>query len=174
MAREIEVKIIGIDPGKIRATLQEHGAVRVKEVFQRNTLFTGKAGALPKGTLVRLRQEDHSSTVTLCVKGPKQYSSGHKVRDEYEVDMPEEDAVKMLGLIGLRSSHSTEAKREYWSLEKCSVEIIWLPRLPPFLEIEGTEADIKKVATILGFSEKNYDDRSIFEIFGLKKGDLRF
>lgn len=167
---ETEVKITGIDPARIRALLRSNKAKTVKKVLQRNTLYKNDYTRERK-TVLRIREE--GKRAILGVKANKRIVKGHKVLDEYELPVDAAIAKSMVLALGFTQHEIVEMRREYYRLHNCSVEIIELPGLPHYLEIEGKIKDIAKVAKLLGYSKKDYDARGIKEIFGYK-GDLRF
>jgi predicted adenylyl cyclase CyaB len=164
--REVEIKILNIDPKEIRKLLKQHKAKLVKKVLQGNTHYKNDYAKKHKVT-VRLREEGKRGVLT--VKTDKTVVNGHKVQDEYETPIDPKIAKKMLGLLGFKLRRITEMKREYYRLGGCSVEICELPRLPIYLEIEGPASSIKKVAKLLGYSEKDYVAKNAFEIYSIGK-----
>jgi len=151
---EIEIKILEIQPNKIKKILKQNNAKFIKKVLQTNIIYDN-SHTQNKGITVRLRKENNNTIFT--VKSKTKIVNGHKIREEYEIETDDFKSIeKMLELIGLKMSAYTEAKREYWKLFDCSVEIMKMPKIPTFLEIEGKEKNIIKVAKLLGFSEKDY------------------
>ena len=152
--REVEVKILDVDPEEIRKRLEQKGAKFLKKVFQRNILYQNSF-TRKKNLTVRIREEEGKAIIT--VKGPMEVKNGHKIREEKEVSTGDlEEAKKLFRAIGLEQWAVTEAKREYYGLDNCSVEIIKIPKLPIFIEIEGSEKHIRKVAEKLGYSSDDY------------------
>ncbi len=170
--KEIEIKILEISPVKIRNMLKKNKAKFVKRVLQKNNIYSNFS-AKRKKTLVRLRQE--GSNCWLTVKGPKKIINNHKVRKEYEMKIKSfEFGEKMLNLLGFKKISHDERKREYYKLKSCSVEIIKLPKIPIFLEIEGNEKNILKVANLLGYSEKDYFNGHPQDKYKIKDKFLEF
>ena len=172
MIQEIEIKILNVNADKIRQTLRENNAEFVKDVFQRNTMYENEHTKQEK-VAVRLREENKDCIFT--VKGRATIQNNHKVRKEYEVKLPSfEFGDEMLKLQGFKIIGVNEAKREYYKLNECSVEIINMPNIPTFIEIEGTEDKILEVAKTLGYTEKDYDARNVIEIYTPESNYLRF
>ena len=152
--REIEIKILDINPSKIRNVLRKNNSKLARKVLQTNIIYDN-AHTKSKGITVRLRREGDKTMFT--VKSKKKIVAGHKVRDEDEFEVCDFEKIeRMLKSIGLKMNAYTEAKREYWKLFNCSVEIVKMPKIPAFLEIEGVEKNILKVAKLLGYSEDDY------------------
>ena len=161
--KEIEVKILEIDPEKIRQTLKENGAKLVKKVFQRNILC-GNDYTRENDIVVRIREEGEETIIT--VKTKKMIVNEHKVRNEIEAKtVNREQAKKLFEELGYKKNYIIEVKREYYSFENCSVEIVELPKTPIFLEIEGNEEDILKVTNLLGYSKKDYCAMNMLEYY---------
>ena len=154
MNKEIEIKILEINPNKIKKILKKNKAKFIKRVLQKNVVYDN-AYTKSKGVTVRLRKE--GKEVSFTIKSPKKVVRGHKVREEYETNLENfEVGEKMLIGMGLKKIAETEAKREYYKWDKCSVEIVKMPKIPVFLEIEGLEKDIAKVVKKLDYSKKDY------------------
>lgn len=176
MINEIEVKILNVDAENIKQTLRENNAEFVKDVFQRNTMYSNE-NTEKEGVAVRIREETNKNETTsiLTVKAPAKIVNNHKTRKEYELIIPSFDfGDEMLNLQGFKIIGISEAKREYYKINECSVEIINMPNIPTFIEIEGGEEDILKTANLLGFGEKDYDARNVIEIYKPKSNYIKF
>lgn len=169
---EIEVKILEINPKKIKNIVLKNGGQKIKKVFQKN-IFYENSNTKKQGIVVRIRQENNNFWLT--IKSPIQIRNGHKVRKEYELKIKNlEFAKEIIYLLGLKQIGITECKREYFRLKKCNVEIIQMPKIPYFLEIEGKEINILKVAKILGYSKEDYVTEHILNIYKIKTKFLKF
>jgi adenylate cyclase class 2 len=169
---EVEIKILEINPTKIRNLVLKNGGKKVKKVFQKNAFYENPI-TKKKGIAVRIRQENQNFWLT--IKSPMQIQNGHKVRKEYEIKIESfEFADQMISLLGLKQIGVGECKREYFKLKNCMVEIIEMPKIPTFLEIEGSEQNILKVAKILGYSEKDYVAENVLDIYKIKTRFLQF
>lgn len=169
--KEIEVKILEVDVSKIRKTLKDNHAKFVKKVLQKNHMY-GNEHTRKNDVVVRIRREGKNTIFT--IKGRKEITNNHKVRDEYELCMDYDMISNMIKLLGLKLRYSLEMKREYWNIGGCSVEICQLPKLPAYIEIEGSAKGITKVAKMLGYSEKDFFNDSFLKHYGLKDVSLRF
>jgi predicted adenylyl cyclase CyaB len=168
---EIEVKILEINPSRIRKILKRIGAKLVKDVFQQNSFYLNKHTAKNKIT-VRVRREPKNTFLT--IKANRRVVRGHKVMDEYEMPADYDVIVNILTNLGLKEFGVIEIKREYWRLNDCSVEICEVPKIPIYMEIEGSERNIAIVAKKLGYSSKDYVAGSIYKYYHVKKKFLRF
>lgn len=169
---EVEIKILEINPRKIRNLILENEGKRVKKVFQKNVYYENMI-TRREGIVVRVRQENHNFWLT--IKSSMSVKNGHKVRKEYELRVVSfEFADEMISLLGLKKVGVHECKREYFRLNDCMVEIIEMPKIPAFIEIEGTERNILKVARMLGYSEKDYVTGYVLDIYNVKTSVLKF
>jgi adenylate cyclase, class 2 len=170
---EIEVKILNINPNSIRKDLKKYHAKFVKKVFQQNILY---ANAYTKKSkiVVRVRREKENNYTLLTIKANRRFVQGHKLADEYETFVDYSNIVSILETLGFKRSGIGEVKREYWKLKGCSVEICILPKIPPFIEIEGSAKNILFVAKLLGYTEKDYYPNTIFHRYKIKTKYLRF
>jgi len=151
---EVEIKILEVDAEKIRRILRKNNAKFVKKVLQRDVYYENDD---TRGRDIGVRVRDEGDRVIIAVKGERRIIRGHKVRDEYELDVEDsKTAEKMFELMGFRAVRKVEKRREYFRWHNCSVEIIEMPKIPIFIEIEGKEEDILKVARGFGYSEKDY------------------
>ena len=172
MSDEIEIKLLEINPKKIERMLVKNNARFVKKVFQINIYYQTKT-TKKKQVFVRLRREGKNCWMT--VKSPPQIKNNHRVRKEYEIRLPSfKFGYDMLTLMGFKQWGVSEAKRKYYSLFSCSVELVTLPNVPTYLELEGSEKNILKVAKLLGYSKKDYFSGNILKRYKLKLFKLVF
>lgn len=144
---EIEVKFLVIDEGALREKLEAGGAEQVRaKVHERNVRFDDKADTLLKeGKLLRLRQDD---AVRLTFKGIAHLDreSEAKVREELETTVGDFDmATAILERLGFEPQQVYEKYRETFRLGDVEVVIDELP-FGLFVELEGSEADIREAA----------------------------
>jgi predicted adenylyl cyclase CyaB len=169
---EIEVKILDIDPENVRISLKKAGAKLNKNVFQRNFIFSNKL-TKSKDLTVRVRQENDK--VWLAIKTPKIKENGHETCEEYEFPIDNiEIGEKFLNTLDITMDGIGEAKREYYDLFDCSVEIIKIPKIPEYLEIDGSKINIMKVTKVLGFTEKDFFQGSLLKNYNIKEKFLAF
>jgi len=162
--KEIEVKIFDISPKKMKQQLKAQGAEFVKRVFQRNILYQ-TAYTEKNNVVVRLRYEKNDATFT--IKTNKRIVRGHKVQNELEMMVDGPMMERMLTSLGFTVQTIAEMKRDYYLLRGCSVEICQLPRIPAYLEIEGDERSIARVAKVLGYTKNDYAHESARQRYGV-------
>jgi predicted adenylyl cyclase CyaB len=169
--QEIEVKIIDINKEAMLAKLTSLGAVRIKEVFQKDYYFSIE-WQKPKRT-IRLRIEDKQSFVT--IKKNSSNDNGIRTRDEYEVPVDNPSQIREIFLaMGLMQKQYYETKRIYFQLQDCSVELVTRPTIPTYMEIEGERQAILRVTQLLGFTENDFLIESFQKKYPQSQQDLRF
>lgn len=148
---EIEVKFLITDEGAFRERLEAAGAELVRDrVHERNVRFDDRSGTLLKaGKLLRLRRDDAARLTFKGVANVDRQSEA-KVREELETTVGDFELAKaILGRLGFEPKQVYEKYRETFRLG--DVEIV-LDELPfgQFVELEGSEADIREAARRLG------------------------
>lgn len=149
---EVEVKFLASDLEIVRAKLLVVGAqLTHARVHERNVRFDTPDGELlGKAQLLRLRQD---SRVRLTFKGPAaaDVMSEAKVREEIEVTVNDFDNMSLiLQRLGFEPLQVYEKYRETYQLDDVEVVLDEMP-FGRFVELEGTEADIRQAASTLGF-----------------------
>jgi len=154
MSLEIEAKFLEINLDKLRKLIKKNGGKKVhKMVMYKRYVFnllTGEKG------YIRTRDENGRVTITL-----KKYPENSKFAQEYEILLDKsssiEDAKNMLLAQGYKVKAQHETLREKWTLNGCpEIAIDTLPGIPTYVELEcKNEAEIKKIAKLLGFDMKD-------------------
>lgn len=162
MKVEIEIKLrLPAELEEIRRALRHLGfRVAKHRVHESNVLFDNSKRTLRKhGKLIRLRQVGRHSVLTY--KGPSQKSK-YKKRPEVEVDMVNGDAIEgIFAHIGYHPVFRYEKYRTEFAKPRVAGTVM-LDETPigNFLEIEGSPRFIDRTAKLLGFSFKDYINRS--------------
>lgn len=162
--KEIEVKILDINPRKIRRKLQGLGAVKV---FQGNIesliLDFNDQRISSRGECLRLRKV--GTEVELCYKGKK--GTGHyKIREETEVTASDYNTtLQILRSIGLTVIETSSKKRESYQLKNVTFDIDFIPSIPPYLEIEApTKKLVQAYVQKLGYAVGDMVNWSMGEV----------
>lgn len=144
---------------QLRAVLRRAGASCTGTVREVNTLFDSVDDSIRlSGRVLRLRSLDHGPSI-LTFKGPAAYREGIKTRDETELQIADREA--MIGILkGLGFSFSLEygKTRESWDLDGAVVALDTL-EFGRFVEIEGSEEDIRRAAGLLGLDMAEVESR---------------
>lgn len=177
---EIEVKFFVSVIEPIQNRLFELGAISEGRVFEHNTRYEDEHHTLiKKKSLLRLRRNE--KTILTYKSGPPVSNTEFKVFNELEVEVS--DFVTMneiLKRLGLHPEQIYEKWRETLVLDRTSFYLDTMP-YGIFLEIEGSEKDIRNYAARLGLSWHRRILLNYLEIFeivrqklGLKFKDLTF
>ncbi len=146
---EIEVKFTVPTVEPFRAKLLNLGAtLGQKRVFERNLLLDTPDQQLRQAEQVlRLRQDNN---VRLTFKSKPIHHSELKVREEIEMEVGDlETAVLLFNRLGYQPQLVYEKYRETYHLGTAEIVLDELP-YGDFIEIEGDEGDIKRVAEAMG------------------------
>jgi adenylate cyclase class 2 len=176
MKREIEVKILNVDQGKLRKSLKKLGAKRVfgptifHEVYWESPLKERKYSSF------RLRSEGQKSFLTLKIK---KEDSSFEIRDEFEVEVKSfEETKEILQLAGFKVFRDREKFREEYLLQDIKIEIDEYPGMMPYMEIEApSKKAAKDFLKTIGFPLKYTTNRTATEIIqdaGLNPDNLLF
>ncbi|MBI4869712.1 MAG: class IV adenylate cyclase [Candidatus Wallbacteria bacterium] len=167
---EIEVKVLGVDPGELRRKLFELGAERVKKGREVNQMFDFSDGRLfARGGYVRVRSFSGRCTLTIKERigsGPFRESREH----ETEVSDPGETRL-FLEALGLGLRRVDEKDRESYRLGDILYEIDEWPGYPPYLEVEAptreaVEAGLAKLGYHLSDSTSKHFHELASEVYG--------
>ena len=155
---------------EVRQRLPKLGARRKREEFEVNTLYAGNGLDVGRAVL-RLRRVGERGTLTYKERFPTRSDIKHQREDETRVDDPEAMEL-ILDALGFRPALVYEKHRETWTLKTAgtqkktsasakgktakktgtsgTTEIV-IDELPfgLFMEIEGTEADIRDIESKL-------------------------
>lgn len=159
---EKEIKILNINPNKIRMILKKNKAKLImKKHVQKTVLFETKKG------VIRLRKSGDISKI--AVKSNFRIVKNHKHLNEYETEIEDIEIMeKGLKDSGLKRIAKRTSDREDWSLHGCIVSLNKYRDIPAYLELEGNPKNIEHVARILGYSKKDYNPHSLFQLYGSK------
>ena len=172
---EIEVKFFLPDRPSLREDILDLGARSRGRFFEKNLRFEDPNKTLKsKQCLLRLRH-DHKTTLTFKSK-PGKGSQQFKVFKELEVEVSDFKTMNdILELLGFHGEQIYEKWRETLILENT---LFCLDTMPygQFLEIEGSQKDIKLYARRLGLEWNKRILANYLEIFEIikEKLDLEF
>lgn len=169
--KEIEVKILEIDPVEIQKKLESFGAQKTFSGEIEWSMFDFADGSLSKKEIfLRVRKMGKKTIVTSKVLIARRMA---KISEESEVEVGDFDrTVKILQAIGLspKKGYPMKKIRTSYALDKLHFEIDTLPGLPTFLEIEApSEALLEQYITKLGFSVENAKPWGARELYAYYK-----
>ena len=166
--KETEIKLAVVSAPVIRRRLRTLGfrplGPRQRE---RNTIWDTRNRLLKKrGCLLRLRTVGRRGWITF--KGPRQRQQSFKVRTEWEAEVaPAASAEKILQALGYQPVFRYEKFRTTYTQQGRRGGDALLDETPigTFLELEGAQAWIGRVARQLGYTPKNFITKTYAELY---------
>lgn len=171
--KEIEVKILNIDPDSVRMKLKSIGAVPVKRENQINRIFDFPDKRLLKDKgYARIRQvEDLLNGAQHCYMTVKKIISQakFKIMEENETKISDSaEGENILRALGLMQYSSISRYRESYSYKKSLIEIDINDKefFPvPYIEIESeNEGELEEIVGLLGYEMKDATSKTIYEL----------
>ena len=170
---EIEVKFYLTDMESIRGRLSQMGAESKGRVFESNVRYEDKNRTLiKKKSLLRLRRDE--KTILTYKSSPPVASTEFKVFNELEVEVGDHITMnQILKKLGFHPEQTYEKWRETLILDRTRFYLDSMP-YGNFLEIEGSEKNIRKSADRLGLCWHKRILMNYLEIFELVRQKLNF
>ncbi len=168
LMKEIEIKILDIDPAEIAQKLADLGAEKTFEGLLRVRYFdTINNEIRDRGELLRVREYEGQG-VEVCYKANKRIEDGFKVYDEQHLKAENfDETTKMFEDLGFVVTTYYEKKRTVFKLDKAEIVIDVYPKIPPFIEIEAENSQkIVELIEKLGLKD---NEKSSHTINGLLK-----
>lgn len=165
MAIEYEATFPNIDKDKIRARLQDIGAVlEYPETLQKRSNFNPPQNK-DNDSWLRVRDEGRG-VITMSYKTVPDKADIISQQKEICLRVDNfEEAKDFLISLGCQEKSYQETKRELWRIDEVEITIDEWPFLAPFLEIESnSEAAVKNVVEKLGY---NYQEALFCNVFYL-------
>lgn len=166
--REVEIKlrIEGVDD--IKDQLQKLGfKLKDPEYFESNIVLDFPDHRLRKsGCLLRLREKNTSCILTFKRPVPAEdQSHDYKIRDEIQTNVSDFDtALEIFLALGYQVFFRYEKYREIYRKGNTIVTIDRTP-IGNYIEIEGVETAIDRLAGQLGYSKPDYIVESYYVLF---------
>lgn len=176
MKREVEVKILNVDPVKLRKNLKKLGAIRVFSPTVFREIYWESPSEERAYSSFRLRSEGKRNFLTLKMKKDDQH---FEIRDEFEVEVGDFSmTMRILELAGFKVFREREKRREEYQIGTIKIEIDEYPKMKPYMEIEAShKKDVLTLLKQLGFPLKYTTNRTATEIIqdaGLDPNNLLF
>ncbi len=166
--KEIKIKVDSLE--EIEERVKSSGGILVSDCFEKNYLFDRNDELFHRGEALRLRSFCDKAKLTF--KGKRVKSRDYKIREEIETHVSDFDAMaEILKRLGFKESFYYEKRRKNYRLGECLISLDNTP-LGKFVEIEASEEIIDAVASMLGFSKKDYITKSYVEMaieLGIKR-----
>ncbi|WP_342801482.1 CYTH domain-containing protein [Nocardia sp. No.11] len=168
MPIEHEAKILDIDPDTIDRHILDKGGHKLGERFMRRYVYDITPGV--DGKWIRLR--DNGDRTTLAVKE----ITSDAIDGTHEVEVSVDDFAAtnaLLEMLGFTAKSYQENKRTSYTLDGAELELDTWPLIPPYLEIEAaTNADVIRVAELLGYTEADLTGENTIKIYARHGIDL--
>ena len=170
MQREIEVKVLNIDPEEIEEKLVNLGATKVSHEFQKNYTFVPEGGEFENGYL-RIREtkfENDEKTLELTFKRVES-DDEFRVNNEYTVNIDSVSMmIKILEELNIELEYEGEKERISYSYKEQRFDIdIWDKNTypHPYMEIEFSNKDkMDEIIKDLDLDKTNITTESITEL----------
>ncbi len=152
--KEIEVKILEVNPAEIRKKLKALGAQKFFDGEVHAIYLDTPDKSIKKSDMV-LRVRTAGDRVELCVKG-KREKSVFKKSEEIEVTTSSfKDTLAILEMLGFHPWHESRRRRECYRLNNIKFDMDHYKTMPSFLEVEApTEKEVETYVKKLGFTMK--------------------
>lgn len=159
MHKEIEVKIMEVDPQEVHSKLLELGVSNPETIEMISTTFK-----LPKKKHLRVRSENGIDKLTIKIDHDDKDMS---VCDEYEVTISDgETIIKGFEALGYEKKRVLEKTRTQYMYKNSHVLIDEIEGIPPWMEIESpNKEELIEIAKELGFDETHFEVMGHTEIF---------
>ncbi|MBP1744069.1 MAG: cyaB [Firmicutes bacterium] len=171
--KELEVKIVNIDPEEIRARMKAIGAVLVKKENQVNKIFDFEdKRLLDKKGYARIRiVDDLLKNRKHCYMTTKKLISQDrfKVMEENEIEISDSaEGENIFRALGLVQYSSIARYRESYRFKSSLIEIDINDRAffpVPYVEIEtGSERELEEIVGLLGYGMEDATSKTIFQL----------
>lgn len=161
---EIEQKFCVKNPAQMRRKILALKAKKISSGFEENQVFD--LSRLGIEGILRLRKTGKKGKLTF--KGPR-LDGVYKKRVEVESDVDHDSMHTIFKLLNWKPFFRYSKTREEYKLGKVLITLDFLKGKGWFVEIEASEADIKKTALKLGFKDSDREERTYLEILGYKR-----
>lgn len=169
---EVELKILEIDPAIITQKILQLGGVLVtpERIVATQKFDTTQGEIKNKKDLFRIRK--NGETIEITYKLNRSQNDGFRRAEEIETTVGDWEKIqRIIYALGFVSTQYQEKKRTTFSLNQTLIEIDVFPSIPPYIEIEGEEENIKKTVSDLGYSIDDTSSLSATEVLKHYKED---
>lgn len=175
--KEIELKVLEIDPVLEEKKLFSAGFKKIAEGVVLEKMFDSKNKALKKNKqLLRLRSI--FDRVELTLKEKVESHPFLKLREEKEIIVDSfASTEEILNSLGFFCMAAREKKRTSYKLNGIKVEIDEYPGAKPYLEIEGSEGEVMEMLKKLNHpleKTSKLSSTKVLKLYGLNTTELFF
>lgn len=175
---EVELKILEIDPVAVTQKILQLGGVLItpERIVATQKFDTPTGDIQKKKDVFRIRK--NGEAVEITYKLNRMQHDGFRRAEELETIVKDWETIeKIIHALGFVSTQYQEKKRTTFTLHDTLIEIDVYPTIPPYIEIEGTEENIKKVVNALGYTMEQTSSLSasqVLESYGVDVDVQRF
>ena len=165
---EYECRVLEIDVDSFMKLLEDNGAIKKGEYFQKRNVYDFKP--VDPNKWIRLRSNGDVVTLTLKKLEDRNSIEGTK---ELEIEVSSfEQTDAILNELGYHSRTYQENRRNSYTLDRVEIDIDTWPLIPTYAELEGkNKEDIEKLIEKLNLDRNKittYDVTSIYnEIYNI-------
>mgnify|MGYP001600274971 FL=1 len=168
MQEEIETRFLDIDKDELVKKLVSFGAIdKGEEKLEETTFYSADGSWVGKHKFVRLRKTKDKIKLTYKENAEQTVDSAREI--EFEVSDLDKCS-KFFEKVGLKEIRKLEKYRHSFELGDVVVDIDSWPKIPVYMEIEGSSVEsLKNFCDKLGFDwEKRFDGdgREVFRHYG--------
>lgn len=176
MKKEVEIKILNIDPKKLKNKIIKLGGKQILKLTLFREFYLDSPIKNRKYSSFRIRSEGKKCFLTIKTKKD---DNKFEIRNEHEVSVSNEKIIQdILSIAGFKIFRKREKKRESFLLNDIKIEIDTYPQMNPYVEIEGkNKKEIMQIIKKLDFSFKYANKKTATEIIkdaGLNPDNLVF
>jgi adenylate cyclase class IV len=157
---EVELKCVVDDAARRRAAIEAAGATLTFEGRLADRRYDTRDHALAaRDHVLRVREYDGDGArrAELDWKGPTQYESGYKVREELDVPVGEPDALAaLLDRLGYVVTIAIDREIAQYDLGGAMIRFERYPRMDELVEVEGTPEQIERAIAALGLAREGF------------------
>ena len=174
MAKEIEVKVLNIDPDDIEEKLIKLGAKLIKKEYQVNTIFMSIDEDIEEVGNGYLRIRESKDLINEKVENIFTFKrnisqDGFRKNEETETLVEDKEAlIKILSFMNINIKNEGKKERTSYEFESIRFDIdIWDKETYPYpyLEIEVNDSkDIEKAIKLLDIKEENVTTKSLKDL----------
>jgi predicted adenylyl cyclase CyaB len=164
---EVEVKSVVDDFDGRQARVRAAGAQLVFAGRLEDRRYdTAELALHERDHVLRLRRQTGSGETGAWLewKGPTQYETGYKVREEISMPVPDPDVVaRLLERLGYVIKREIDRDVVIYSLHGATVRFERYPRMDDLVEVEGSPDAIERAIAALGIDRDSFTAERLFE-----------
>ena len=172
--KEIEVKILEVNPDEIRELMNDIGARKKYEGSVTSRFYDYPGGRIEENGGLRLRELETHAFLTR--KHSKVEDKDAKIYEEIEFDVSNaEDTHKLLTSLGLKQIEKSQKKRIKWKKSDTEYVLDKYPEIPWLIEVESpNKQKLSEALNKIGYSlddTVNWGATRLHSHYGIERKD---